>query len=69
MSRDGRVLLGTVDACITDSASNLAYQEANKRAGRYIGEIRLQSPAGVDSPLLGACFLQSLLTHRPLAAG
>jgi len=28
-----------------------------------------ESPTGVHSRPLGACFLQSLLIHRPLAAG
>jgi len=35
---------------------------------RQLTLISFQS-AGVDSPPLGACFSQSLLIHRPLAAG
>jgi hypothetical protein len=42
VSTDGWILLDSNDVRATDDPSNLAYHEANRRAGRYIGEIRLQ---------------------------
>jgi SAM-dependent methyltransferase len=41
MSGKGQVLLDSLDVRVTDDPKNLAYQEANRRAGRYIGEVRL----------------------------
>jgi SAM-dependent methyltransferase len=40
--KTGQVLLDSQDVRLTDDASHLAYHEANQRAGRYFGEIRLQ---------------------------
>jgi SAM-dependent methyltransferase len=42
LSEDGQVLLDSLDVRITDNPSDLAYHEANRQAGRYIGEIRMQ---------------------------
>jgi SAM-dependent methyltransferase len=42
LSADGQVLLDSLDVRDTDNPSDLAYQDANRQAGRYIGEIRLQ---------------------------
>lgn len=39
---DGHVLLHSNDVRKTKDPGNLAYHEANRRAGRYIGEIRMQ---------------------------
>ena len=38
---DGQILLDSLDVRATDAPENLAYHEANRRAGRYIGEIRM----------------------------
>ncbi len=38
----GQILAHSFDVSLTDNPSHLAYQEANRRAGRYIGEIRMQ---------------------------
>lgn len=38
----GQLLLHTVDPTRTDDPEHLAYHDANRRAGRYIGEIELQ---------------------------
>jgi len=43
LSEGGQVLLDSLDVRATNDPGNLAYHEANRRAGRYIGEIRLQS--------------------------
>jgi SAM-dependent methyltransferase len=43
LSERGQVLLDSLDVRVTDDPGNLAYHDANRRAGRYIGEIRLQS--------------------------
>jgi SAM-dependent methyltransferase len=42
LAEGGQVLLDSLDVRNTDDPKNLAYHEANRRAGRYIGEIRLQ---------------------------
>ena len=42
VSADGLVLLNSLDVRVTDNPSNLAYLEANRKQGRYIGEHRLQ---------------------------
>ena len=42
ISKNGQVLLDSQDVCLTDDPRHLAYHEANRRAGRYIGEIRLR---------------------------
>jgi len=38
----GQLLLDSLDVRVTDDAAHLAYHEANRSAGRYIGEIRMQ---------------------------
>jgi SAM-dependent methyltransferase len=43
LSEAGQLLLDSLDVRVSDDPENLAYHEANRRAGRYIGEIRLQS--------------------------
>jgi hypothetical protein len=42
VSSDGLVLLDSMDVRGTDDPTHLAYQEANRKAGRYVGENRLQ---------------------------
>jgi hypothetical protein len=37
----GQLLLDSLDVRITDDSGNLAYHEANRKAGRYIGETRM----------------------------
>jgi SAM-dependent methyltransferase len=39
---EGQILLDSLDASRTQDAKNLAYHDANQRAGRYLGEIRMQ---------------------------
>jgi len=43
LCENGQVLLDSLDVRVTHDPSNLAYHETNRRAGRYIGEIRMQS--------------------------
>jgi SAM-dependent methyltransferase len=51
---DGQLLFDSLDVRCTDDASNLAYHEANRKADRYIGEIRMQSEfRGKKSPYFG----------------
>ena len=38
----GQILVDALDVRHTDDPVHLAYQQANRKAGRYIGEIRLQ---------------------------
>jgi SAM-dependent methyltransferase len=39
---DGQMLLHSLDVSRSRDAKHLAYHDANRRAGRYIGEIRMQ---------------------------
>ena len=39
---DGRLLFDSLDVRCTEEPVHLAYQEANRQAGRYFGEIRLR---------------------------
>jgi hypothetical protein len=41
LSGEGQELLDSLDARVADNPKNLAYREANRRAGRYIGEVRM----------------------------
>ncbi len=42
LSGQGRILMDSLDVRVTEDPTDLAYQEFNKRAGRYRGEIRMQ---------------------------
>lgn len=54
MAPDGHVLLNTLDVRDTDDPRHLAYQDINRRAGRYLGEIRQQVVfEGVAGPYFG----------------
>ena len=51
---DGQILFDSLDVRCTDNPVHLAYQEANRRAGRYFGEIRLRFEyQGRMGPLFG----------------
>ena len=51
---DGQILMDSLDVRVTDTPANLAYHEANRRAGRYIGEIRMRFEfRGESGPLFG----------------
>src|SRR6516165_4652546 len=41
LSGEGQVLLESLDVSVSGDPNNLAYHEANRRAGRYIGEVRM----------------------------
>jgi hypothetical protein len=50
----GHLLLDSRDVRHTDDPRHLAYHEANRRAARYVGEIRLQIEyAGQTGPYCG----------------
>ncbi len=42
LSINGQILLDSLDVQVTNDPKNLAYQERNRKAQRYIGEIRMQ---------------------------
>lgn len=42
LSVNGQLILDSLDVRKTDDTDNISYQEKNKKAGRYIGEIRMQ---------------------------
>ena len=47
-------MFDSLDVRRTDDAQHLAYQEANRKAGRYFGEIRIQFEyKGKPGPLFG----------------
>jgi SAM-dependent methyltransferase len=42
VAEGGQIVADSVDVQQTDDPAHLAYHEANRKAGRYVGEIRLQ---------------------------
>ena len=51
---NGQVLLNSLDVRCTSNPLHLAYHEANRRAGRYIGEIRMHFEyKGMKGPIHG----------------
>ena len=42
LSAKGQVLIDSLDVRVTDDPAHLAYHEANRKAGRYVGEIRVE---------------------------
>ena len=51
---DGQLLFDSLDVRCTDNPVHLAYQQANRRAGRYFGQIRLRFEyRGQMGPLFG----------------
>jgi SAM-dependent methyltransferase len=54
VSSSGQVVADSLDVRVTTDPENLAYHEANRRAGRYIGEMRIQVEyAGRTGPYFG----------------
>lgn len=49
LATDGQVLLDSMDVRKTEDPKNLAYHEANRRAGRYVGEVRMQFEFGGET--------------------
>lgn len=51
---DGRLLVNSLDVTRTRDPKHLAYHEANRGAGRYVGEVRLQFEyEGMSGPYCG----------------
>ncbi|MGA1842054.1 MAG: class I SAM-dependent methyltransferase [bacterium] len=70
LSENGQVLLDSLDVRITDNPNDLAYHEANRQAGRYIGEIRIQFEfQGNKGPFCGWLHAdaETLKNHAELA--
>jgi len=54
VKEQGQLLLDSLDVRRTDDPKHLAYQDTNRRAGRYFGEIRMQFEyKGQRGPLFG----------------
>jgi SAM-dependent methyltransferase len=71
VSGEGCVLLDSMDVHRTDDAVNLRYHEANRRSGRYAGEIRMQiEHSGRAGPYFGWLHVDpKTLTEHAAAAG
>jgi SAM-dependent methyltransferase len=67
----GQIVLDSTDVRCTDDARHLAYHEANRRSGRYTGEIRLQvAYQGQRGPICGWLHVDVLtLEERAKRAG
>ena len=60
VKQDGQVLLNSVDVTCTSNPIDLAYREANRQAGRYIGEIRMYFEyKGLKGPVHGWLHIDS----------
>jgi SAM-dependent methyltransferase len=70
VSADGLVLLDSLDVRVAADPGQLAYHEANQKAGRYVGENRLQFTfQGKIGPTCGWLFVDSdTLKERAEAA-
>jgi SAM-dependent methyltransferase len=68
---DGRILVHSVDVRDTEDPAHLAYHTANREAGRYVGETRLQFEFGEDvGPWCGWLHVDpETLAARAAAAG
>lgn len=54
LNADGQILVDSLDVRLTEDPQNLAYHEANRQAGRYIGEVRTQfTYKGQTGPFFG----------------
>ena len=42
LNKDGQVLLDSADVRVTEDPVHLAYHEANRKAGRYVGEVTVE---------------------------
>lgn len=51
---EGQIIFNSVDVSCTSNPAHLTYHEANRRAGHYIGEIRMNFEyRGIKGPILG----------------
>lgn len=51
LNRRGQILLDSMDVAQNHDPENVAYHETNRRAGRYIGEVRMQIEfEGIQAP-------------------
>lgn len=68
---DGQILLDSADVTCTSNPVHLAYHETNRRAGRYIGETRLQFEyKGLKGPICGWLHVDSeTLANHAAKAG
>jgi len=71
VTADGLVLLDSLDVRVADDPDQRAYHEANQRAGRYVGENRLQFTfQGKSGPTCGWLFVDAdTLNQGAEAAG
>ena len=63
---DGQIVFDSLDVRCTDNPRHLAYQEANRRAGRYFGQIRLRFEyKGQTGPVFGWLHMdpETLIDH------
>lgn len=67
----GCILINSLDVTKTTDRQNLSYHEANRKAGKYVGEIRLQLEYGsVTGPEVGLLHVDpDTLTAHAAAAG
>ena len=71
VSRDGQLLLESLDVSKTDDPAHLAYHETNQRAGRPIGFTRIRVEfRGVAGPFFGWLHIDQVsLEREALRAG
>jgi SAM-dependent methyltransferase len=54
VKRGGQILLNSYDVSKTDNPQHLVYHQANRKSGRYIGEVKMQLEyKGVRGPFTG----------------
>lgn len=67
----GQIILNSADVRITDNPQHLAYHEFVRRAGRYVGEIRIYLEyKGIKGPMTGLLHVDAeTLAEHAAAAG
>ena len=64
----GQILLNSLDVSKTTDPKNLAYHEANRRAGRYIGELRIHMDyKGTKGPVTGLLHVDAVTLEKHTA--
>jgi 2-polyprenyl-3-methyl-5-hydroxy-6-metoxy-1,4-benzoquinol methylase len=62
VKRDGQILLNSLDVSRTTNLQHLAYHQANRKAGRYIGEIKMHLEyKGVKAPITGYLHVDAVM--------
>ena len=71
LARDGQILLDSMDPAVANDPQNVTYHTTNRRAGRYLGEVRMRFEfRGLAGPYCGWLHVDpETLSNHATAAG